>query len=110
MNRTIIRTVVAALLLATALASPCATQAQESRKVINRVTPIYPPLAKKMNVAGTVRVEVTISPAGSVTDTKAIGGHPLLISAAIDAVKKWKYEAAGETTNTTVEFRFNINE
>ncbi len=110
MNFRTIRTLVAAFLLALAIASPRPVQAQESRKVVNRVNPVYPALARKMNVAGTVKVEVTISPAGNVTDTKVIGGHPLLISAATDAVKKWKYEAAGETTNTTVEFRFNLSE
>jgi outer membrane biosynthesis protein TonB len=51
-------------------------------------------------------VEATISAAGNVTDTKVVGGHPLLIQAAVDALKKWKYEAAGETTTTVVEFRF----
>lgn len=110
MNFRTIRTLVAAFLMALAIASPIAANAQDSRKVINRVNPVYPPLARKMNVGGTVKVEVTISPAGNVTDTKVIGGHPLLITAATDAVKKWKYEAAGETTNTTVEFRFNLNE
>ncbi|MGH9578847.1 MAG: energy transducer TonB [Terriglobales bacterium] len=110
MNSRTIRTLVAALLLALAVASPRPAQAQDARKVINRVNPVYPPLARKMNVAGTVKVEVTISPAGNVTDTKVIGGHPLLISAATDALKRWKYEAAGETTNTTVEFRFNLSE
>ena len=110
MNSRTIRTLVAALLLALTVASPRPAQAQDARKVVNRVNPVYPPLARKMNVAGTVKVEVTISPAGNVTDTKVIGGHPLLITAATDALKKWKYEAAGETTNTTVEFRFNITD
>jgi len=109
-NFSTIRTLVAAFLMTLAIVSPRPAQAQETRKVVNRVNPVYPPLARKMNVAGTVKVEVTISPAGTVTDTKVIGGHPLLISAATDAVKKWKYEAASETTSTTVEFRFNLNE
>ncbi len=106
MKSWIIRTIVAALLLATAVALPRPAQAQDARKVVNRVSPVFPALAKKMNVAGVVKVEATISPSGNVTDTKVVGGHPLLIQAAVDALKKWKYEAAGETTSTVVEFRF----
>ena len=110
MNFRTIRTLVAALLLALAVASPRSAEAQEGRKVITRVNPLYPTLAKKINATGAVKVEVTISPAGNVTDTRVVGGHPLLITAAVEAVKKWKYEPAGETTSTTVEFRFNIND
>ncbi len=102
-----IRTIVVALLLAAAVALPQPARAQEARKVVNRVSPVFPPLAKKMNVAGVVKIEATISAAGTVASTKVIGGHPLLAQAAVDALNKWKYEAAGETTTTVVEFRFN---
>ena len=101
------RIVLAALLLACVIALPQSALAQESRKVVNRVSPVYPALAKKMNVAGVVKVEVTVSAAGSVTNTKVVGGHPLLVESAVDALKKWKYEATGETTTAIVEFRFN---
>jgi outer membrane biosynthesis protein TonB len=41
-----------------------------------------------------------------VKSTKAIGGHPLLVSAAEEAVKKWKFEAAAEENSGVVEFTF----
>lgn len=79
----------------------------EGRKVKSRVTPTYPELAKKMSVSGTVKIEVTIAPSGAVKSTRVIGGHPLLVDAAVDAVKRWKYEAGPDETTQVVEFKFN---
>ncbi len=101
-----IRTIAAVLTLAAVVALPQPAQAQDARKVVNRVSPVYPALARKMNVAGAVKIEATITANGNVANTKVVGGHPLLVEAAVDALKKWKYEAAGETTTTIVEFRF----
>jgi protein TonB len=86
------------------VAAPNATA--EDRKAKTKVAPGYPELAKKMNVSGTVKVEIVIAPNGSVKSAKALGGHPLLIEAALDAVKKWKFEPAGEETTQTVAFDF----
>ena len=44
----------------------------EARKVKSRVTPVYPELAKKMSVSGSVKVEVTIAPNGAVKSTRVI--------------------------------------
>ena len=79
----------------------------EARKAKSKVTPVYPELAKKMNVSGTVKVEVTIAPNGAVKSTRVIGGHPLLVDAAVDAVKRWKYEPGPDETIQVVEFKFN---
>jgi TonB family protein len=76
------------------------------RKVRLRVSPLYPELAKRVNATGTVRLEVEVAPNGEVRNVKALGGHPLLIPAAQDAIRKWKYEPAKETTTAVVEFRF----
>ncbi len=78
----------------------------DDRKAKTKVAPSYPELAKKMNVSGTVKVEVVIAPNGTVKSAKAVGGHPLLIEAALDAVKKWKFEPASEETTQTVAFDF----
>lgn len=75
------------------------------RKIKNKVTPAYPEAAKRMNVSGSVKLEVEVSPTGSVKNVKALGGHPLLIQAAVDAVKQWKYEAGSDTT-VQVEIKF----
>lgn len=83
--------------------------AEEGRKVRNKVNPVYPELARRVNASGAVRLEIEIAPNGEVKSVKTLGGHPLLIPAAQDAVRKWRYEPASETTTTVVEFRFSPN-
>jgi TonB family protein len=70
---------------------------------------MYPELAKRMSISGVVKVEVVVAPNGSVKSTKVVGGHPLLVNAAIDAVKKWRFETASEETTGVVEFKFDPN-
>src|SRR5260221_2349362 len=76
------------------------------RKVKTKVAPTYPELARRMNVTGRVKIEVIINPDGRVKSTRALGGHPLLVQACIDAVKEWKFVAAPEETPQVVEFDF----
>jgi protein TonB len=76
------------------------------RKVKTRVAPAYPELAKRMNVAGKVKIEVIITPDGRVKSTRALGGHPLLVQSCVDAVKEWKFVPAPEETTQIVEFEF----
>lgn len=78
----------------------------EERAIKDKVSPTYPEIAKRMNVFGTVKVMVTIAPSGGVTATKVLGGHPLLADAAVNAIKKWKYEAASSETTQLVEINF----
>jgi protein TonB len=77
------------------------------RKVKTRVVPDYPPLAKQMNVTGKVKIEITISADGRVTGTKVVGGSPVLVGAALDAIKKWRFEAAPKESTEIIEFNFN---
>ena len=76
------------------------------RKVVNRVQPSYPDLARKLNVTGTVKIEVVIAANGSVKSVKPLGGHPLLIQSASEALRKWRF-APGPETTTIVEFHFH---
>lgn len=78
-----------------------------SRKPKVKVAPIYPDLARRMNIRGTVRLAVVVAPNGSVKSSKAIGGHPLLVTAAVDAVKRWKFEPAAMESTGVVEVRFD---
>jgi protein TonB len=59
---------------------------------IKVVPPIYPPLASKARVSGTVVLEATLTAQGVVDQIRVVSGHPLLTEAAIDAVKQWQYE------------------
>jgi protein TonB len=60
-------------------------------KVINRVQPVYPPLAKQARVSGTVRLNAVISRDGTIQDLQVVSGHPLLVQAALQAVRQWRY-------------------
>jgi protein TonB len=67
-------------------------QAALIEKVIKRVQPDYPPLARAAKVSGAVAVEVVVDEAGDVVSARAISGHPLLKDAAVDAARQWKFE------------------
>ena len=59
---------------------------------IRDVKPNYPPLARQARIQGSVLLQAVISKDGSIEDLKVISGHPMLVPAAIDAVKQWKYK------------------
>jgi TonB family protein len=79
----------------------------ETRKPKTKVAPIYPDLARRMNINGVVKVMVTVAPNGTVKDAKLVGGHPVLANAALDAVKKWRFEVSPQESTGVVEFRFD---
>ena len=60
-------------------------------KLVKRVMPVYPPLARQARIAGTVRLEGVIARDGRVVNLQVHSGHPLLIAAAVDAVRQWVY-------------------
>jgi TonB family protein len=77
-------------------------------KLEHRVDPVYPPLAKMARIQGNVALDVTVEPDGNVSDVKFKSGHPLLVRAALDAVRQWKYAASPQlpaTISVTVQFR-----
>jgi TonB family protein len=82
-------------------------QEEIARKTKSQVAPVYPELAKRMNIRGIVRIQVTVAANGSIKDAKLVGGHPVLANAALDAVKKWRYEAASAESTGIVVFRFD---
>ena len=76
------------------------------RKLKSKVSPVYPELARRMNVSGKVKIELVIAPDGHVKSSRAIGGHPLLVQACLDAVKGWKFVPGPEESTQLVEFDF----
>jgi TonB family protein len=76
------------------------------RTVVSKVAPVYPEIARRMHVGGVVVLQLTVAPDGSVTDAKVESGHALLGSAAQDAVRRWRFEPAPDTTNMTVDVNF----
>jgi len=91
--------------------SPSFTLAQEQpeakRKIVNKVVPVYPELASKMQIRGTVKLEVVVAPNGKVKSTAVIGGSPVLVKAAVDAIEKWKWAPAPQETKELLELNFH---
>jgi TonB family protein len=81
-------------------------EAHLGRRAIEKVAPVYPELARRAHIRGVVKLEVVVRPNGSVKSANALGGSPALIQSAIDAVRKWKFEAAPEETTELVQLAF----
>jgi TonB family protein len=90
-----------------AIGSPRAWGQEINRKIKIKVAPVYPELAKRMNITGVVKLQITVAANGSIKNAKVIGGHPVLANAALDAVKKWRFEAGPEESTGILEFRFD---
>lgn len=104
------RWVVVGLLAAVAAATPVLAQDELTRKVKSKVAPSYPDIARRMSISGTVKLVVVVTPNGSVKSTKVMGGHPILVNAAMDALRKWKFEPAPDESTGIVEFKFQSPE
>ena len=111
--RTFIHSVLILAVLSGASAIICTRPANaeeaSERKVKYRVEPQYPDIARKLGLSGVVRIDVVIAANGNVKETKVIGGHPILVNAAVDAVKKWKFESANGESINSLEFKFRPN-
>jgi len=104
--------------------SPSSTSAPRLRiggnvlaaNLISKVDPVYPALAKQAKIQGVVVLETEISQEGKVENLRVMTGHPLLIQAAIEAVKQWEYrpvmlngEAVGVVSTVTLNFALAEN-
>jgi TonB family protein len=64
----------------------------QQAKLVNQPHPVYPPAAREAQVSGTVRLSVLIGKDGTVQHIEVMNGHPLLVPAALDAVRQWTYQ------------------
>ena len=76
------------------------------RRAKTKVQPLYPELARKMSLSGTVKIEVVVAPNGTVKEARVVGGHPVLAGAALDAAKKWRFESAAGESSGVIDFKF----
>ena len=86
----------------------------QAANLINAAKPIYPPLAKMARQQGTVSFEATIATDGTMADLKVVSGPPLLIPAALEAVKQWVYKPTmlnGSPVEvvTTIDVNFSLS-
>lgn len=84
--------------------------------LIRKVQPVYPVLAKSAHIQGTVVLEAVISKAGTIENLQLVSGHPMLVPAAIEAVRQWRYkpyilngDAIEVETQITVNFTLASN-
>jgi TonB family protein len=103
-----------AVILGGSALSPLTGTAQETsslslfkRKIRSEIAPIYPPIARQMHLTGKVKIEATIAADGRVVNTTVVGGSPLLVNAAVDAIKRWRFEPGSKDTTETFEFDFD---
>jgi len=82
--------------------------------LIHQVNPVFPDLARRARIEGTVVVEALISKSGDIDSLRIISGNPLFNQAVIDAVKQWRYQPTilnGEPIDviTTITVNFTLN-
>jgi protein TonB len=85
----------------------------QAAMLVSQPKPIYPPLAKQARISGTVELSAVIGKDGRVANLSVIKGHPLLVQAALDAVKNWIYKPTllnGEPVevSTTIDVNFTL--
>lgn len=84
-----------------------AQDSSQARRIIRKTLPTYPALARQINLAGTVKVAAVVAPDGKVKSVEAMGGSPLLIESAKDAILQWKFSPAAAESREIIELHFN---
>jgi periplasmic protein TonB len=87
----------------------------QSAKLIRQPRPVYPPLARQARISGVVRLSAVISRNGTIQELQVVSGHPLLVPAALEAVKQWVYQPTllnGETVEvqTQIDVNFTLSQ
>ena len=77
------------------------------RKVVSKVPPSYPGIARSINLTGSVKLEAVVAPNGVVKSVQVLGGNPIFVESAQSAVRGWKWEKSDHETTERVEIRFN---
>lgn len=81
------------------------------RAVVTKVAPQYPPIARQLNLAGKVVVDVFVNSDGGVDKADIINGNPILGGAAVNAAKHWKFQpfqANGKASDAVVRLSFDF--
>ena len=87
----------------------------QQAQLTSRIEPRYPVIAKQTKTEGTVVLHAIISRDGRITALEVVSGHPLLVQAALDAVRQWRYQPTllnGEPVevDTTIDVIFSLNQ
>ena len=84
--------------------------------LVRKILPTYPSLARSARIQGQVLLQAVISKQGVIENLRVLAGHPMLVPAAIDAVRQWRYrpyvlnnEPVEVETQVTVNFSLGGN-
>ncbi len=77
------------------------------RKLVRKVDPVYPEMARRANLTGTVKIYAVVAPDGTVKSVEPVGGSPLLVQASESAIKQWKFAPAAGESKELVELHFH---
>ena len=88
------------------LATPVTAEETALRKITKKVMPVYSLIARKAGLTGTVKMLALVLPDGTVKSVHVLGGNPLFVAAAEEAVKQWKFEVGPKETTEPVSLRF----
>ena len=83
----------------------------QAAKLIRQPKPIYPPLAKQARISGHVLLNAIIGKDGTIQNLTVASGHPLLVPAAMEAVKQWVYQPTllnGEAVEVVTQIDVNF--
>jgi TonB family protein len=77
------------------------------RKLVRKIEPEYPDMARRANLAGTVKVYAVVAPDGTVKSVEPVGGNPLLVQSSQKAIMQWKFAPASGESKELVELHFH---
>lgn len=82
---------------------------KKERGLLTRVEPEFPETLRKLGIDGTVRLEILISPEGTVEQVSILGGSPALAESAVKAVKQWVYAPAASQSRQELSIPFEAH-
>jgi protein TonB len=88
------------------------SQGVSEGNLISQVKPPYPPMAKMARVQGAVVLQALISKSGNIENLRVVSGHPMLVQAALDAVRQWRYRPYllnGEPVEVETQITLNFS-
>jgi len=95
------------IVIAVGFSAPVNAQDSTHRKILVRVNPEYPDTLRMAQIGGLVRLNVTVTAGGAVTQAEVRGGNPILAEKAQQAVMKWKFAPAAAQTVEEVRISFS---
>ena len=87
-----------------------AQDSPSKRKIVTKSTAAYPTLARHMGLWGVVKIDALVAPDGTVKTLDVKGGHPVLVQAASNTIRQWKWEPASHESHELVEIHFAPSE